>query len=238
MFPVLKVTGYGCTFEEATVMTYGALRGAIGLAMALIVVDDSDLGNPDESDTVRQRQRDQVLFHVSAFVMMTLVVNASTIKYLVEYFGLNRPPADTAALFKSATKELIHHRHKRLGEMKFDKHYNGADWEVVRGLQPKYDQLFEELYPEEKFDEDETPEKDEGELQWSPDDNPELIITMIAFLQKEEREKNHKNALEMRVIQVMKSSYWEQYEKGLLSSDAGNQCVTLISRYSFKLILR
>merc|ERR1719361_2881105 len=37
MYPVLKNTGYGCTQDEVYVMVYDGLRGAIGLAMALIV---------------------------------------------------------------------------------------------------------------------------------------------------------------------------------------------------------
>jgi len=37
MFPVLESVGYGCTWPDAYVMIYGGLRGAIGLALALIV---------------------------------------------------------------------------------------------------------------------------------------------------------------------------------------------------------
>jgi len=210
MFPVLKNTGYGCTFEEACIMVYGGLRGAIGLAMALIVVDDTGF---DEQD------RQRVLFHVSLFVMATLVVNASTIKYMVEYFGLNKPPLDTAALFKSATQKLLDHTHERLKQMKNDKHYVGADWAQVNKLQPDYKQLFRDLYDMKFADE---VEKDQDELSWNQKDDQDLIITMIALLQKETADAEQRNAVEKRVIQVMKSSYWAQYEHGLLSADAVN----------------
>merc|ERR1740123_2028296 len=72
-----------------------------------------------------------------------------------------------------------------------------------------------------KFSE-EVEKKDEDELVWDAKDDQEHIITMIALLQKEEVEKSQRNAVEMRVIQVMKSSYWAQYEHGLLSADAVN----------------
>ena len=90
-FPLLSNIGYGCTFADSCVMWYGGLRGAIGLALALIV---------DSTDEMPQIDRDRVLFHISLFVLLTLVINASTIRYMVEYFGLNKPPADTASLFK------------------------------------------------------------------------------------------------------------------------------------------
>ena len=138
---------------------------------------------------------------MSMFVVATLVVNASTIKYLVEYFGLNKPPVDTAALFKSATQKLMHHAHHRLGEMKLDRHYLGADWKIVTNLQPDYEALFEDLY-NMKFEED-VEKKDKQELSWNPEDNQEHIITMIALLQKEEVDKSQRNAVEKRVIQVM-----------------------------------
>eukprot|EP01083_Nonionella_stella_P284093 966967_1 len=53
-------------------------------------------------------------------------------------------------------------------------------------------------------------------------DDPELIINMLAELQSADRELTQKQAVEKRVISVMKSSYWTQYEKGLISADAVN----------------
>merc|ERR1719361_1969916 len=188
MYPVLKNTGYGCTQEEVYVMVYGGLRGAIGLAMGLIVADDTEFN---------QRARDLVLFHVSLFVIATLVINASTISYLVSYTELNKPPGNTSALFKSATEKLMHKAHDRLGKMKLDRHYTGADWKMVTAMQPDYKTLYEELYSTKsggsvKFDQEVN--EDKGELKWSEKDDPELIITMIALLQKQERDKKQRDA--------------------------------------------
>jgi sodium/hydrogen exchanger 10/11 len=48
--PILKHTGYGLTWREGTVMTWGGLRGAVGLALALQVahhdrIDQETVGN-------------------------------------------------------------------------------------------------------------------------------------------------------------------------------------------------
>jgi NhaP-type Na+/H+ or K+/H+ antiporter len=42
-FPCLKRMGYGFTYSEAIMVSYGGLRGAVGLALAMIVHDDEKL---------------------------------------------------------------------------------------------------------------------------------------------------------------------------------------------------
>ena len=46
LFPIMKKIGYGINRKEATVVWWGGLRGVIGLAMALIVVE-SNLSSKD-----------------------------------------------------------------------------------------------------------------------------------------------------------------------------------------------
>ena len=41
--PLLKRIGYGLTWRSATVMAWGGLRGAVGLALALTVAHNEDL---------------------------------------------------------------------------------------------------------------------------------------------------------------------------------------------------
>ncbi len=41
-FPWLKKWGYGLTWKEVYVLTYGGLRGAIGISFALIVANDPE----------------------------------------------------------------------------------------------------------------------------------------------------------------------------------------------------
>ena len=37
LFPVLKRVGYSMTWKDVVVITWGGLRGAVGLALALVV---------------------------------------------------------------------------------------------------------------------------------------------------------------------------------------------------------
>lgn len=38
--PTLKKSGYGLTMKEVYVLTYGGLRGAVGIAFSLIISSD------------------------------------------------------------------------------------------------------------------------------------------------------------------------------------------------------
>mmetsp|Transcript_39434 Transcript_39434/g.64518 ORF Transcript_39434/g.64518 Transcript_39434/m.64518 type:complete len:960 (+) Transcript_39434:48-2927(+) len=217
LYPLLKNTGYGCTYADAMVMVYGGLRGAIGLALALIL----------ETETAFEKvDRDRVLFHVCGIVVLTLVVNAPTVKYVVQWLGLNKPPSDTAALFRSATQHLLEDVHHKLNEMKLDQHYMGANWTKVENLQPKYDDLYFSIFGEslvvEEHSGDDDDDDDELLSVHSDEEAQDLIINMIAELQRADREAQLQNAVEKRVIQVMKASYWRQYEQGLISADAVN----------------
>ena len=41
--PLLKKVGYGMTWRNGAVLTWGGLRGAVGLALALLVARDSEI---------------------------------------------------------------------------------------------------------------------------------------------------------------------------------------------------
>eukprot|EP00927_Polykrikos_kofoidii_P066726 TRINITY_DN62288_c0_g1_i1.p1 TRINITY_DN62288_c0_g1~~TRINITY_DN62288_c0_g1_i1.p1 ORF type:complete len:1106 (+),score=205.33 TRINITY_DN62288_c0_g1_i1:77-3319(+) len=64
--PILAYIGYGLTWKEAVILIFGGLRGAVGLAMALMVVNTT---------LIEQAARERIAFHVSGIVLLTLVVN-------------------------------------------------------------------------------------------------------------------------------------------------------------------
>ena len=42
-YPIMRKVGYGLKWSEYFVLIYGGLRGAIGLALALIVANDEEI---------------------------------------------------------------------------------------------------------------------------------------------------------------------------------------------------
>lgn len=94
-FPALNRMGAKVTWQEAIVLVWGGLRGAVGLALAVEVSnikEDRD-GNPL---SVEERDRRQhILFQCSMFATLTLLINAPTTGFVVKKLGLIQEPAAT-----------------------------------------------------------------------------------------------------------------------------------------------
>lgn len=91
--PLLKRIGIGITREKAIVLVWGGLRGAVSLALALIIAQD---------DVLPQELGDQILFLTAGIVVLTIVINSSTMTMVLRYLGLDKlPPAKQASLDKA-----------------------------------------------------------------------------------------------------------------------------------------
>lgn len=71
--------GYGLNFNQACLIAYGGLRGAVGLCLAMIVH-----GN----ERIPGRVRAVTLFYTSCIALLTLIVNAPTTGCVVNLLGL------------------------------------------------------------------------------------------------------------------------------------------------------
>jgi CPA1 family monovalent cation:H+ antiporter len=80
------------------VMWWGGLRGAVSLALALAVLE-----SPTFSDETRQF----VGLLVTAFVLFTLFVNATTIRFLMRFFGLDKLSGTELAVRDRAMCEAL-----------------------------------------------------------------------------------------------------------------------------------
>ncbi len=79
LYPLLKRSGYGLSKRESLILTWGALRGALGLTLALIV---------SYTEAIPEDIRRQVLLLTSGIVALTLIINATTIKWMLNKLGL------------------------------------------------------------------------------------------------------------------------------------------------------
>ena len=128
LFPLMKKIGYGVTKKDSIVLWWGGLRGVIGLAMALIVA-----GEP----SIAQDVRDQFLFITAGIVLLTSLINATTIKFLVKSLGLTRIPVAKATLIAHSIEKLKATSEMRIDLMKKDRFMGGADWNTVEKFLPK-----------------------------------------------------------------------------------------------------
>ena len=282
-YPLMKKAGYGLPGKDAIVVWWGALRGAIGLALALVVyseqfryeftvsdggsgyvadttsafvVDKSQaslvgggqnvnlyqgtsmahaevevrqgkvvgisqsegraiksLGDKSSQDAAKLREqiasgekvvmilgegtgaiaqaslvgisarvRDQFLFLISGIVLLTLLVNATTVGPLVNALGLTKLPAVKKLMFSNASGNVAEGCENEMELLKDDRFLSGANWGLVRKYLP--DPV---AYP---LTSDEMAEMDT------------LAETRRRLLERE------------------RSSYWGQFRAGLLSARA------------------
>jgi NhaP-type Na+/H+ or K+/H+ antiporter len=294
-YPFMKKTGYGLPGKDAIVVWWGALRGAIGLALALVVyseslryefqiteggsgystkttsvfVVDSDdarsyagtnpnlnlygmaansfamaevsngrimgisqsselsekiLGNKDSKIVsqiredlstgakkvlifgegngaiasaslvgISSRVRDQFLFLISGIVLLTLLVNATTIKALVNKLGLTELPAVKKIMFSNATGNISNVCEQEMDLLKDDRFLSGANWGLVRNYLP--DPVSYPLTADE--------------------------LASMDTLAEARR----------RLLEKERSSYWAQFRSGLLSATAVAQLDNNLSEF-------
>ncbi|MEH6648526.1 MAG: cation:proton antiporter [Motiliproteus sp.] len=122
LLPLLRRQGLGLSRNKALVLTWGGLRGAVALALAMLVAQ-----HPQVNDTVAE----QVLFLSAGIVALTILINGSTMGWLFARLGLDRlPPAKQATLER--TERLIQQQMKvRLPELKKRSLTQLADWQAI-----------------------------------------------------------------------------------------------------------
>jgi len=84
----VRKIGYGLSFGDVCVSTWGGLRGAVGLALALVIKLDLKLG--DIMTPVDPRAQDKMLFMVAGIVFLTLNINALTVGRVLSFFEMDK----------------------------------------------------------------------------------------------------------------------------------------------------
>lgn len=174
LMPVLKRIGVGITREKATVLIWGGLRGAVSLSMALSLAQDS---------AVPHVLGDQILFLTAGIVVLTIVLNGSTMEWLLHLLGLDKlPPAKEASVQKAA--EGVYLQMEGFLE-KFNKNvfFNTISKPT---LQSYIDEVKNDSSCSKQIDED----------------------SNVAFMR--------------RLLEIERSSYWKQFEKGYIGRHAAN----------------
>ena len=85
---------------------------------------------------ISARVRDQFLFLISGIVLLTLLVNATTIKTLVNKLGLTELPAVKKLMFSNATGNISNVCEQEMDLLKDDRFLSGANWGLVRNYLP------------------------------------------------------------------------------------------------------
>ncbi|NOQ71591.1 MAG: hypothetical protein GQ574_06300 [Crocinitomix sp.] len=122
LFPLMKRNGYGMTVTDAKVLWWGALRGAIGLALALIV---------ESSPHIDQKVGEEFLFLTAGIVTLTLLINATTMKALANFLGMTKVSPEKRNVLIQAQAYIDSSKDKAVNRLKEDRFFKKVDWTKV-----------------------------------------------------------------------------------------------------------
>ena len=121
--PIFGCTGYPFSLQDAILVSYGGLRGAVGLALALMVTHSKSL--PEEYGHI-------TMFHISGIVLLTLTINGMTTGYVIKLLGLKEESKTTQKMIKEILNNHSNVTEKLIEEYKDEhKKVSSIEWQEI-----------------------------------------------------------------------------------------------------------
>ena len=107
------------------------LRGALSLIMAMEIASQSAL-NPDSSESIKKMTA-QIVTWTSSFVLLTLIINAPSLPWLLRVCGLLEQSASKKKIMTKVHTMLVQKTAHIVEDLKADEDemFRGVDWSVV-----------------------------------------------------------------------------------------------------------
>mgnify|MGYP000900986448 CR=1 FL=1 len=127
LYPVMKRLGYGLTRRESVILTWGGLRGALAMILALMV---------SYTPAIPEDIRSQVLFFTAGIVTLTLCINATTMRWLLRRLGLIQV-SSARVLIDSKIQGYLHDSaEKYMEKLSAKAALHDANWNKVKKYLP------------------------------------------------------------------------------------------------------
>ena len=224
-WPILSRIGYGFDWRKCAIVSWAGLRGAIGLISALILVAECKC--PPEFDStgiivngnttslcLSRFTANRTMFFMAGVVLLTLVINGPTTKYLLTFVRLSKETPAALILHRKSMYLLQKRIDENVRLLKRDPFFLGTDWAKVWANVPT---LSKEAL-------DETEEKTKN----NPFIDPESLVYVKKSLERREKQTfDFKRTLTTQMIfaearhrflNAVKVSYTRQYREGACTS--------------------
>eukprot|EP01064_Diplonema_japonicum_P019434 TRINITY_DN2814_c0_g1_i1.p1 TRINITY_DN2814_c0_g1~~TRINITY_DN2814_c0_g1_i1.p1 ORF type:complete len:1339 (+),score=299.79 TRINITY_DN2814_c0_g1_i1:155-4171(+) len=119
--PASKLSG-----GTIALVAWGGLRGAVGLSLALVLQNDTEVVQPNV--------RDKVVFHTAGIVILTLLVNGTTTQKLVSYFELNAVELRRRRMMKEKFEQIRDVSNNEIYELRKEPLYYDCNWKNVGNI--------------------------------------------------------------------------------------------------------
>lgn len=129
-YPLLSRMGYGLSWKEAALISWGGLRGAVGLALGLLV---------EAEKNIPEKDRNLINFFVSGVVILSLLLNGTTTDLFYKYLAIYPVNPYRKFIFRKAIDEIeARQSRNHIKQLKADWLYSHANWETVKALVPDF----------------------------------------------------------------------------------------------------
>jgi len=139
-YPLTAKLGIGSNWKEAVFMSYGGLRGAVGIALALSLhkeTEDYTSAILDEDTRTRFTQYSSKLFcMVGGIAMLTLVVNAPSGGLLLKKLGLVTPTETRLKVVENFRKQMVQYTLKQYVKLLTQERFHVVDFAFLRAHVP------------------------------------------------------------------------------------------------------
>ena len=199
LYPFSKM-GYGLTWQQGVILSYSGLRGAVSLTLALTVYLDTDI-----SIDIREL----VIFHTAGVAFLSLVINGTTIGYLIRKLGLMRMPEVKKRMMKIFIRTYKKEVQDAIEELQAKKNYTNIDWEKLKEI-AWADKIRNDIFKNRHIQTEET----------------ELIPSSSLITDYKNLDNIDCSAEELyieakyRYLSTLKGVYWEYYENGQCTRDS------------------
>lgn len=151
VFPLFKRTGPEVPFQDALVSSWGGLRGAVSLALALMIYENLGIAEP-----VRQ----QILLVTVCVVLLTISINGSTVGFLLEKLGYKKTLLSESIGSVNAEKLITQKVQKKIATLAQEPDLKTVNWfhmeaDLVLESQRQDEQLKQLLEKNQAVDSDE-----------------------------------------------------------------------------------
>ncbi|XP_036423821.1 sodium/hydrogen exchanger 10-like [Colossoma macropomum] len=183
--PLLSRCGYGFNYRWALVCFWGATKGAFCLSLTLMAYQAEGLD--------KFQVREKILVLSSGMVLLTLIVNATTMNMCLKVIGMCDILEPKRLAMNSALLRMKENAQSTLNMLKGDRFLADANWEMVN---------IEEFSPSARVTK--CPDCDSS-VRLAP--SPRELDDMM-------------EAARVRILTALKESYWKQYSSGMLNREA------------------
>ncbi|KAL7536985.1 hypothetical protein ACHAWF_005623 [Thalassiosira exigua] len=136
-YPITSRIGIGSSWREAVFMSYGGLRGAVGIALALSlnaeVFHATSASEVSAATRAQFREDSSKLFGmVGGIALLTLVINGPTSGPLLKKLGLVTPTETRKKVVENYHEHVKHYTLVQYVGLLTEKRFHDVDWNVIK----------------------------------------------------------------------------------------------------------